>query len=130
MGNHHRQEVVSLNVKPKELSNLVSPSGNLWLLVKDELVDNVLQDFSAMWLDLMLAADDKVIKLVQALFHQMLFEREVGDVLHDALHKDGHVLSHNVFGTFSRNSVWGEEIDLKGSSLGNLGHLFSRILKI
>lgn len=54
-----------------------------------------------MRLDLVFGANDQVVKLVERLFHEILFEREISNVFHDIFHECAGVSSDYELGAFS-----------------------------
>ena len=80
MAHDHWDQVLRRDIQAQQFCNLQDPVRDLRLLIKDELVDDLSEDFLDERLDFGLYANDQVIELVEGFLFQVDFQRELFEV--------------------------------------------------
>ena len=102
MGDHHGQEEVGIDIEAEKLGNLVGAAGNLRLLIENQLVNYLSQDFLGVGLDSCFNTDDQRVELAQTFLLEMGLEGKLIHVLEHAVHQLLGVPADNVPGTLAR----------------------------
>ena len=111
MGYDHWEEVFRRQVETKKLSDLNHSVSYLWLLVQDQLVDDLSEDLLSIWLNFSLDADDKIVQLIQCLLLEVDLQRVFLQVFQDSLDQLVSVSADDVSRGLTRR-VLAEKVDL------------------
>ena len=74
MCDNHRKQVFCGQVQAQKLSDLVDAIGDRLLLIQDQLIDDLAQNFLCVWLYFVLNANDQIVKLIESLLFQVYLE--------------------------------------------------------